>query len=678
MAPIDGYGRNKGASRIPSHAPSTGIFAEVDDHVTLEGVNEQILSSRYRLIGVLGEGGMARVHEAEDLRLGRRVAVKVLLAQFTNDADFLRRFEQEARHAASLSHPNVVGVFDVGQDGSFHYIVMELVDGQTVKEAIQASGPFSVPEAIRISIEVCAALSAAHARGLIHRDIKPQNILLTVDGVVKVADFGIARRTAATALTQTGTVLGSVHYLSPEQARGQDAGPRADLYSLGVTLFEMLTGRLPFDAENPIAVAMQHVQNAPPLPRQFNRAIPPALETIVLRLLAKSPTERFADAASLAQALRGVLGQAGGRTRVAPITPVAPPPAGPAPVTTAALPPPVPPRPPANTGALAGAGSTRVMPTVTVGSPPIQPPTAGSSAAAGSTEGKGRRSILVGILAGAIIALGIVLALAIIGNGGSLPFGGAGASDPSPTLSPTASPSSTPRPSATLHVVVVPTRRTATHTSTRTVTRTKTATPFNTRLPLVTQSAQFTPTRIPATPTVTDTETPLPTDTPTVTNTATHTPTHTATATVTKTPTVTKTSTATHTPTASKTPTWTSTPTSTATFVPTAIPTDTVTAVPTDTAVVLPTDTFIPSSTPTQVPVFPTDTSTPFTEIPADSPTVVGIPSVTETPIAPALTPSPESPTAVSGVDTATPGGPTIVGGATEEVTASPTPTFLG
>ena len=265
---------------------------------------------------------MGRVHEAEDLRLGRHVAIKVLLSQLTTDPDFLRRFEQEGRLAASLSHPNVVGVYDVGQDGQLHYIVMELVDGQTLKEAIGKTTPLPVPEAIRIAVEVCAALSAAHARGLIHRDIKPQNILLTADGQVKVADFGIARRTTATAATQTGTVLGSVHYLSPEQARGLDAGPPADLYALGITLFEMLTGRLPFTADNPIAVAMQQVQSQPPLPRQFNRSIPPALEAIILKLLAKNPAERYPDAASLTVALRGVLSQAGGATRVA--RPVAP------------------------------------------------------------------------------------------------------------------------------------------------------------------------------------------------------------------------------------------------------------------------------------------------------------------------------------------------------------------
>ncbi|HXT38376.1 MAG TPA: protein kinase [Chloroflexota bacterium] len=609
-------------------------------------MNEQILSDRYRLIRVLGEGGMARVHEAEDLRLGRRVAVKVLLSQFTNDAEFLRRFEQEARHAASLSHPNVVGVFDVGQDGSSHYIVMELVDGQTLKEAIQASGPLPIPEAIRISIEVCAALTAAHARGLVHRDIKPQNILLTVDGAVKVADFGIARRTAAAALTQTGTVLGSVHYLSPEQARGQEAGPRADLYALGVTLFEMLTGRLPFDAENPIAVAMQHVQNAPPLPRQFNRAIPPALETIVLRLMAKNPAERFPDAASLAQALRGVLGQATGRTRVAaggaavPPPPVIPPSVvGP----TAAMP--RTPNPPP-------AGPTRVM-TSALAPPLAAAPVAGN---------RGRRSILVGIAVGAVLAGLLVAVLAIIGNGGNLPFAGGADNVSTPTPSPTITATLTPRPTATHRVVVVPRPPTRTLTRTPTVTATRRPTPRNTALPLVTQSASFTPTPVPPTPVFTFTETPMPTWTPTVTATPTKTSTRTATPTKTSTPTVTQ------------TPTWTPTvppsrtPVNTATMTASATPPDTATVPASDTPIVLPSSTL--TASPTQVVVFPTDTPS----LPAQA-TITLTPPVFGS-VTPTLSAGPPATGTIG-----EPGAfitPTVPISATVGAIASATATFLG
>jgi serine/threonine-protein kinase len=611
-------------------------------------VNEQILSDRYRLIRVLGEGGMARVHEAEDLRLGRRVAVKVLLAQFTNDAEFLRRFEQEARHAASLSHPNIVGVFDVGQDGSAHYIVMELVDGQTLKEAIQASGPLPIPEAIRIGIEVCAALTAAHARGLVHRDIKPQNILLTVDGAVKVADFGIARRTAAAALTQTGTVLGSVHYLSPEQARGQEAGPRADLYALGVTLFEMLTGRLPFDAENPIAVAMQHVQNAPPLPRQFNRAIPPALETIVLRLMAKNPAERFPDAASLAQALRGVLGQASGRTRVAGAgVPTPPPPVIPPTVAgpTAAMS--RPPNPPA-------AGPTRVMSGVIAPqAAAAAPPVAGS---------RGRRSILVGVTVGALLAALVVAVLAIIGNGGNLPFAG-GADNPStPTPQATIAATRTPRPTATHRAVVAPRPPTRTLTRTPTATASPRPTRRNTPLPLATQSASFTPTPIPPTPAFTFTETPMPTWTRTVTATPTRTSTRTATPTVTDTPTVTAT------PTRTPTVPPSSTPLNTATVPPSDTPLNTATVPPTDTPIVLPS--YTPTASFTPVVVFPTNTPSlpaPATAIPTNPVSDTGTPTLT---VGPPATVTIGAPGALI--------SPTVPLSPTVGTLPTATPTFLG
>ena len=615
----------------------------------LECVNEQILSDRYRLIRVLGEGGMARVHEAEDLRLGRRVAVKILLAQFTNDAEFLRRFEQEARHAASLSHPNVVGVFDVGQDGSAHYIVMELVDGQTLKEAIQASGPLPIPEAIRIAIEVCAALTAAHARGLVHRDIKPQNILLTVDGTVKVADFGIARRTAAAALTQTGTVLGSVHYLSPEQARGQEAGPRADLYALGVTLFEMLTGRLPFDAENPIAVAMQHVQNAPPLPRQFNRAIPPALETIVLRLMAKNPAERLPDAASLAQALRGVLGQATGRTRVAgggiaaPPPPVVPPSvAG----STAAMP--RPPSPPP-------AGPTRVMTGV------ISPQPA-AAAAAPVVGNRGRRSILVGIAVGAVLAGLLVAVVAIIGNGGNLPFAGGADSQSTPTPPPTVTATRIARPSATHRVIVAPRSPTRTVTRTPTATPTRRPTPRNTALPLVTQSASFTPTPVPPTPMFTLTETPMPTWTATVTATPTKTSTRTATPTKTSTPTVTATPTLTPTVPPSRTPL------NTATLPASATPPDTATVTASDTPIMPPSAT--PTASPTQAAVFPTDTPS----LPAQA-TITPTPPVSGS-VTPTLAVGPPATGTIG-----EPGSlitPTVPISATVGAAVSATATFLG
>ena len=508
---------------------------------------------------------MARVHEAEDLRLGRRVAIKILLPQFTADDDFLRRFQLEARLAASLSHPNVVGVFDVGQDGSSYYIVMELVDGQSLKERIQKNGPLPVAEALRIALEVCAALSAAHAHNLIHRDIKPQNILLTADGQVKVADFGIARRTSSSTMTQTGTVLGSVHYLAPEQATGQEAGPRADLYALGVTLFEMLTGRLPFDAENPVAVAMQHVQSAPPLPRQFNRSIPPALEAVVLRLLAKNPAERYPDAMAVADALRGILGHATGNTRV--MSPVAPP--------EDAKPAPSPGQQTAPLGT-----HTRIMPvTAAPQTVTVLPADTGS---AGSTPPRrsGRRSVLIGAGFGTIGALAIVVVLLLLASGGSPSFGGVASVASTPTVtqttppSPTASHTQAPSPTSTR---IVPR---ATRTSTWTPAPTSTPSPII--YWTATASARFTPTWTPVPPTPTVTDSPIPT----LTRTPTATPTQTDTPTVTTTPTFTS------------TPTATATPPDTSTPLPTAPPTWTVTPLPTDTPSALPTATLpLPTAT---------------------------------------------------------------------------------
>ena len=624
---------------------------------------------------------MGRVHEAEDLRLGRHVAIKVLLSQLTTDPDFLRRFEQEGRLAASLSHPNVVGVYDVGQDGQFHYIVMELVDGQTLKEAIGRTTPLPVPEAIRIAVEVAAALSAAHARGLIHRDIKPQNILLTADGQVKVADFGIARRTTATAATQTGTVLGSVHYLSPEQARGLDAGPPADLYALGITLFEMLTGRLPFTADNPIAVAMQQVQSQPPLPRQFNRSIPPALEAIILKLLAKNPAERYPDAASLTAALRGVLNQAGGATRVA--RPVVPQPPQPAPSIA---------QPqgqgrPLPTGQLGAAPPRPSAPVPTLpGTPPRPLPPVGGQAATTLNLGAGagmvasaapgtvvtskapppRRMVVAGVVAGGAVALLLVLFLVIMASGGNFP--GAG-SDSTATPSVTA----TARPTATVQatkvpVVVVPSARpTRTATSTRQPTRTLTP------VPTVTASDSFTPTVSPVPPTDSPTWTPLPTEPPTATWTALPSPSDSppptaAPATATAVPTV---ATDTATPTAQPVSTATAaaaTDTATppappsATAIPTAAPT---TAVPT----VAPSPTVAPdTATPKAVP----DTATPP---PAD--TVPATPAPSDT-VAPTPVPATSTPPPVDTAPPTPPGSGNATPSLFSTETPVPTATFLG
>jgi serine/threonine-protein kinase len=267
-------------------------------------VQEQVLNGRYRLGDVLGEGGMAVVHRALDLLLNRTVAVKILRTQYATDAGFLKRFDREAQAAASFSHPNIVNVYDVGTDGDQHYIVMEYIRGPSLKELIRRQGPFSVDGAIFVIGQVASALDYAHARGLVHRDIKSQNILVDRDGNAKVVDFGIAKGARDVNLTEAGTGMGTVHYVSPEQAQGEPATPVSDLYSTGVVLFEMLTKRLPFEADTPVAVAMQHVNTPPPPPSTLNASIPPAVDAIVLKALAKDPAERYPSGAALAAALR--------------------------------------------------------------------------------------------------------------------------------------------------------------------------------------------------------------------------------------------------------------------------------------------------------------------------------------------------------------------------------------
>lgn len=240
---------------------------------------------------------------ARDLRLNRRVAVKVLHPHYTNDPDFLKRFRHEAQAAAILSHPNVVDVYDVGQDGDIQYIVMEFVDGTDLKKLITSEAPLAIDRAVAIAEAVAHGLEAAHRLGMVHRDIKPQNIIVDTQGHVRITDFGIAKSQFSTANTETGITFGTVDYLSPEQAQGQSATPRSDIYSLGVTLYEMLTGRLPFSGENTFSVAMQHVSAAPTPPRQFNAQIPPQLENLMLRALAKEPAQRPESAQEFARLL---------------------------------------------------------------------------------------------------------------------------------------------------------------------------------------------------------------------------------------------------------------------------------------------------------------------------------------------------------------------------------------
>lgn len=269
-------------------------------------LNEQhIFNNRYRLDNKLGEGGMATVYCGTDTLLRRRVAIKVLRQDYASDQEFVRRFYQEAESAARLSHPNIVNTYDVGREGETYYIVMELVDGPSLAEIIAADGRLPEPVAIDYAAQICSGLAYAHRQGLLHRDIKPANILITKDDVVKLSDFGIARAVSQQTMTMTrpGMVMGSVYYLSPEQAQGLELTETSDLYSVGVVLYQMLTGKLPFVGESPVTVALKHISDpAPPL--DPSAGISPALASIVSKLLQKQPENRFGSASEVASALR--------------------------------------------------------------------------------------------------------------------------------------------------------------------------------------------------------------------------------------------------------------------------------------------------------------------------------------------------------------------------------------
>lgn len=256
----------------------------------------QELGGRYEIIERIGGGGMALVYKAHDILLHRNVAVKVLRQQFVHDEEFVRRFRREAQSAASLSHPNVVSVYDVGQEDDTHYIVMEYVEGSNLNEVIKDRAPLQAEEAVRIAAQICDALDHAHQNQIIHRDIKPHNILIGKNGRVKVTDFGIARAVTSSTITQTGAVVGSVHYFSPEHAKGVLTGEKSDLYSLGIVLYQMVTGRLPFLGESPISVALKHLQDGFEEPRRVNPLIPQSVENVILRSMRKSPGERYGSA----------------------------------------------------------------------------------------------------------------------------------------------------------------------------------------------------------------------------------------------------------------------------------------------------------------------------------------------------------------------------------------------
>ena len=249
---------------------------------------------------------MALVFKGRDTLLDRTVAVKMLRSQYTADEDVVRRFRREAQAAASLSHANIVNIYDVGQEDDMYYIVMEFIAGKTLKQKIQQEGKVGIDRAIDIAIQICEALEHAHAHKVIHRDIKPHNIMLTASGRVKVADFGIARASTSATLTHSGTIMGSVHYFSPEQARGSFSGERSDLYSLGVVLYEMLTGKVPFEGDSAVTIALKHVQEPPVSPRKLSLEIPEALEKVVLKALEKEQSLRYQSAAGMLQDLRAL------------------------------------------------------------------------------------------------------------------------------------------------------------------------------------------------------------------------------------------------------------------------------------------------------------------------------------------------------------------------------------
>jgi beta-lactam-binding protein with PASTA domain/predicted Ser/Thr protein kinase len=271
-------------------------------------MNGSELGGRYRVEARIGSGGMAEVFRGVDPVLNRTVAIKVLLPQFARDASFVDRFRREAQAAARLNHPNIVGVYDTGADDGTQFIVMEFIEGRTLAEFLSTGGRLTPIQAAEIAQKICVALAEAHAQGVIHRDIKPGNVMVTRDGTVKVMDFGIARFTSGVETApQTSAVLGTASYLSPEQAQGDPVDARTDIYSLGTVLYEMLAGRPPFTGDSPVAIAFKQVNEAPAAPSRLNRDVPPALDAVVMRALSKNPANRYQSAQEFADDLERVL-----------------------------------------------------------------------------------------------------------------------------------------------------------------------------------------------------------------------------------------------------------------------------------------------------------------------------------------------------------------------------------
>ncbi|WP_165988862.1 protein kinase domain-containing protein [Streptomyces sp. YIM 98790] len=429
----------------------------MSDHATgrpADYSGQAVGAGRYRLDRLLGTGGMASVHLGYDTVLDRQIAVKTMHGELGRDESFRERFKREAQSVAKLTHTNIVSVFDTGEDLidglPVPYIVMEYVDGEPLRGVLDADirqyGAMPPDKALRYTADVCAALDISHEMGLVHRDIKPGNVMVTRRGVVKVMDFGIARamQSGVTAMTQTGMVVGTPQYLSPEQALGRGVDARSDLYSVGIMLFELLTGRLPFNADNPLAIAYAHVQEEPPAPSVFNAAVPPALDALVARMLRKNPNERFPSAQAvkeecerLAATLSGaapqitgaaplqsgaavsqtVFPQFGGPTTPPPTGAGTPPPGGRSPYAPAAAATP----PPTAPGAY-GYPHTPAPQTPMASGPGTPPPYgAVTQAPPGRAGGDGDKKSMLWVMLAAVTAIVVVAGIAIVAvvNGGT-------------------------------------------------------------------------------------------------------------------------------------------------------------------------------------------------------------------------------------------------------------------
>lgn len=270
-------------------------------------MSNKVLAGRYELFERIGEGGMSVVYKAKDKLLNRFVAIKILKPQFINDHKFIDSFRRESQAAASMSHPNIVNIYDVGREGNIHYIVMELIEGRTLSDYIKDHGQMSYPKVIALSKQIAAALAFAHKNHIIHRDVKPHNVMITPNGTAKITDFGIAKAVnSATIVDNTDGIIGSVHYFSPEQARGGYVDEKSDIYSLGIVMYEMLTGRVPFDGDNPVNIALMHINGEMVPPSKLVDGVPPALEHIILKCTDKYPVNRYASAEELIEALNNL------------------------------------------------------------------------------------------------------------------------------------------------------------------------------------------------------------------------------------------------------------------------------------------------------------------------------------------------------------------------------------